>query len=65
MFDGTEAKAWITHQVKLNIIINGEVQTINFNVADVGNHNVILGFDWLFEFNPMIDWRAGTVSRGH
>jgi len=32
------------------------------NVTGLGNQKVILGFPWLKESNPTIDWKEGTAS---
>ena len=33
-----------------------------FLVADLGPHNVFLGFPWFFSENPRIDWTTGTIA---
>ena len=37
-------------------------QRIILEVTDLGkNYNIILRFPWLQKWNPMIDWKTGTI----
>jgi hypothetical protein len=33
-----------------------------FFVTDLGEDRIILGYTWLNDFNPRIDWREGTIK---
>jgi hypothetical protein len=37
-------------------------QKVTFHVMDCGNENVILGFPWLRNANPTIDWDRQTLT---
>ena len=61
--DGTLNKTGtIRKYVDLPIIINGRKTTERLLVTGLGKLKVILGFPWLNEQNPVIDWKFGTVS---
>lgn len=64
--DGSEnVMGWVRHYtVQLVRIYSRDGQSyheelIELYVTDIGDHDVILGTDWLDEHNPEIDW-AGT-----
>ena len=62
--DKTENKSGqITHYVNLEITRGTQVQVQRFYVANLGTDHFILGFPWLYEFNPEIDWRQHTANR--
>lgn len=52
----------VTDQVRLDLIIRGEVHSQMFNVANISAHEIILGLDWLTERNSLVDWQQGTLS---
>ena len=35
-----------------------------FYIMDLGKDWLILGYPFLYEFNPKIDWRMGEIGRG-
>ena len=39
-----------------------QIQVQQFYVANLGTNHFILGFPWLYEFNPKIDWRRHTAN---
>ena len=43
---------------------HGEMrQRLRLEIVDLGKtYDVILGFPWLQQWNPMIDWKAGTIQ---
>jgi hypothetical protein len=45
----------ITHYVDLEITRGSQVQVQRFYVANLGTDRFILGFPWLYEFNPEIN----------
>ena len=61
--DGTEKK-WgtIKYYVNLNLEINGRKMTMELLVTGLGKERIILGFPWLQEQNPDINWRTGEFS---
>ena len=61
--DGTLNKmGTIRKYVDLPIIINGRKTTERLLVTGLGKLRIILGFPWLNEQNPVIDWKLGMVS---
>ncbi len=37
---------------------------MRFFLTGLGNDHFILGYPFLFAFNPAVDWRAGQLTRG-
>ena len=61
--DGTLNKmGTIRKYVNLPIIINRRKTMEWLLVTGLGKLKIILGFPWLNEQNPVIDWKLGTVS---
>ena len=61
--DGTLNKTGtIRKYVDLPMIINGRKTTEQLLVTGLGKLKIILGFPWLNEQNPVIDWKLGMVS---
>jgi hypothetical protein len=61
--DGTKNKSGtITTFVNLNLKINGRMTSTRLLVTGLGNQKVILGFPWLNEHNPDIDWKNGRLT---
>ena len=61
--DGTlNKKGTIRKYVKFPMIINGKKTLERLMVTGLGKLKIILGFPWLNEQNPVIDWKLGTVS---
>ena len=52
----------ITHYVDLEITWGTQVRVQRFYIANLGADRFILGFPWLYEFNPDIDWRKHTAN---
>jgi hypothetical protein len=61
--DGTENKQGkITHYCWL-CIIKGEKHTLQrFYITSLGKDRIILGYPFLYDFNPKINWKTGKVS---
>ena len=61
--DGTlNKKGTIRKYVELPMTINGKKTLEQLMVTGLGKLKIILGFPWLNEQNPVIDWKIGTVS---
>ena len=61
--DKTENRSGrITHYVDLEITRGMQVRIQRFYIANLGTDRFILGFPWLYEFNPDIDWRQHTAN---
>src|SRR6202522_798015 len=58
--DGTENKrGTIKQYVDLTFTINGRPQTQRLFLTGLRKQRIILGFPWLQEQNPIINWRTG------
>src|ERR1700678_2389691 len=58
--DGTENKrGTIKQYVDLTFTINGRPQTQRLLLTGLGKQKIILGFPWLQEQNPVINWKTG------
>ncbi len=61
--DGTPNKiGQITHQAWLDLTIHGRTQWVPLMIASLGQESIILGYTWLKQANPDIDWRKGTMT---
>jgi hypothetical protein len=60
--DGTENKQGrITSYVDTTLTINGRITKERLFLAGLGKQRVILGFPWLKQHNPEINWRTGEL----
>jgi len=60
--DGTENQAgYIKSFVPLYIQYNGKQRIAKFFVMNLGKEQAILGYPWLEEFNPDINWKDGKL----
>ena len=60
--DGTLNKAGsITHKTQLQIQFKNLTRTVDFYITDLGQDRAVLGFPFLKEFNPEIDWDKGII----
>jgi hypothetical protein len=61
--DGTENKQGkITSFVDLQLDINGRKTETRLFVTGLGKQRIILGFPWLNEHNPDINWKTGQFT---
>ena len=61
--DGTLNKqGTIRKYVDLNLEIHGQKRKHRLLIMGLGKQKIILGFTWLKEMNPMINWRKGTLE---
>jgi len=52
----------VTHMTKVPMDISSHRELATFQVADLQNHEVILGIPWLREHNPTIDWNDKRIT---
>jgi Retroviral aspartyl protease len=61
--DGTPNKrGTITKYTWLDLTINGQTQTHNLLVTGLEKQKVILGYPWLKQTNPDINWKECTLT---
>jgi hypothetical protein len=61
--DGTPNEAGAIREVADMILrYNGHAERAIFAVTKLRNQDMILGFSWLREHNPEIDWQTGSVE---
>jgi hypothetical protein len=61
--DGTEnRKGKLTHYCWLRIKKGEQEKLQRFFITSLGKDRIILGYPFLYEFNPRIDWRNGKVQ---
>ena len=61
--DGTENSAGrITHHVELNMRMGSQHwEEMDFGITQLDDHDIFLGYDWLLEHNPEINWKMGGI----
>jgi len=60
--DGTENRGGqITHCVHLYIQYENKQKRAKFFIINLGKDQLILGYPWLEEFNPEINWTKGKL----
>jgi len=52
----------VTHMTKVPMDIGRHRELATFQVANLQNHEVILGMPWLREHNPTIDWNDKRIT---
>lgn len=63
LIDGTLTPA-VTHDIRLNCLINGKLESVLFQVTSLGCFPLVLGLPWLRQNNPAIDWTSGDITTG-
>ena len=62
--DGRELSGGrITHECTFRLYINEHEEEITCDVANIGQHDLILGASWLAVHSPEINWRQ--IGRAH
>ena len=52
----------ITHMATVPMDIDSHRETATFQVADLKNHEIVLGMPWLWKHNPTIDWNENKMT---
>jgi hypothetical protein len=60
--DGTlNKKGIVMSYVKADLQVNGRIKPIQLYVTGLGKQKVILGFPWLQDKNPDVNWKTGEI----
>ena len=57
-------KGTIRYFANLKIKIDGKTSEERFYITGLGNQKIILGFPWLKQHNPQINWKTGSITWG-
>jgi hypothetical protein len=61
--DGMEnQEGQITHFCILRTTLGGKEKAQQFYITSLGRDRMILGYPWLCEYNPKIDWKEGKIE---
>jgi hypothetical protein len=61
--DGTENRNGMIVKLCMLHVHHGEKQVCQrFYIMNLGDDHILLGYPWLEEFNPDIDWKAGAMK---
>jgi Reverse transcriptase (RNA-dependent DNA polymerase)/RNase H-like domain found in reverse transcriptase len=61
--DGTENRnGMIVKSCMLRVRCGGKQARQRFYIMNLGDDHILLGYPWLEEFNPDIDWKAGAMK---
>ena len=52
----------VDQQVEVQMKVRNHTETLTFDVAPLGKHNIVLGLPWLQRHNPTIQWTSGKVT---
>src|SRR6266403_3331481 len=63
--DGSENKQGkVTHYCWLRIFFEGKTRLQKFYITALGKDGIILGYPFLYVFNPEVDWQQGKLKGG-
>jgi hypothetical protein len=52
----------VDRQVEVRMAVGNHSETLTFDVAPLGGHNIVLGLPWLQQHNPLLHWSSGKVT---
>ena len=52
----------VDQQVEVRMMVGNHSETLTFDVAPLGKHNVVLGLPWLQQHNSMIQWMSRKIT---
>ena len=52
----------VDQQVEVQMMVRNHSETLTFDVAPLGKHNIVLGLPLLQRHNPTIQWMSGKVT---
>ena len=63
--DTTNKYGQITHQVFLVVKIQKHHEVLRLYISDVGEDDLLLGYNWLRHHNPLINWQEPSIDFSH
>ena len=64
--DGTRnKKGVITNFVRMRLNVNNRSRTVIAHVTGLREQRMILGYPWLRDWNPDVDWKMGSLKSRH
>jgi hypothetical protein len=61
--DGTDNRGgWVKYWLPVAMFQGSRVRMLKFLIIDLGRDRIILGYPWLREFNPEIDWPTKFIK---
>ena len=52
----------VDQQVEIRMMVRNHAETLTFDIAPLGKHNIVLGLPWLQQHNLTIHWTSGKVT---
>src|SRR5260370_10754163 len=52
----------VDQQVEIRMEVGNHSETLTFDVAPLGQHNIILGLPWLQQHDPQLHWASGKIT---
>ena len=52
----------VDRQVSVRMAVGSHSETLTFDVAPLGGHNIVLGLPWLQQHDPQLQWSSGKVT---
>ena len=65
MDDTPNKHGHIMDYINLMIKQGNHKKRMRFLVSNLGENHLILGYPWLREFNPSLDWKQGKIIGSH
>jgi hypothetical protein len=64
--NGEKLSKGITHHTEwIDMVIGNHMESICFDITDLGGYEVVLGVPWLRQHSPRIDWRKDEIYFEH
>ena len=52
----------VDRQVEIRMAVGNHSETLTFDVAPLGGHNIVLGLPWLQQHDPQVYWAHGKIT---
>jgi hypothetical protein len=51
----------VDRQTEIRMTVGGHSETLTFDIAPLGKHNIVLGLPWLQQHDPIVQWLGGKL----